>query len=80
MIEIDDEGRLATQTTFTPDDLAAALATLHAEDAAEPVENGAWRASQAFRQTFRTRDWDALLDAVTDGFELDDRRSGVRTT
>ena len=80
LVEADADGRLASNTTFAPDDIDAALAALHADDPAvaptPPQENDAWRASLAFRRTFEARDdWDAIAATVADDFGIDDRRT-----
>ena len=75
-MQIDDDGRLAWQTTFAPDDLEAALAALHA-GGEEVRSTSAWRALQRLTDAINAHDWDALMASIAPGYQVYDRRGSI---
>lgn len=82
---LDEDGRIALQVWFDTDDMDAAIAELDAVHAcfaeARPrsrlLENTASQVDQRFWRYFAVRDWDAMVEILTDDFSLDDRRDVV---
>jgi class 3 adenylate cyclase len=81
---IDEEGRVALQIWFDPEDIDAAMAELDAlharfeEERSTPLENAASRADDRFNTLFAGRRWDDIATLLTDDIRVEDRRRGLR--
>ncbi len=77
----DDTGRQELTVLFDADDLDGAMAELERlyreGEGAERFANPAWRAALRFRDACNRRDWQRILDTLTDDFGVVDHRQSV---
>jgi hypothetical protein len=75
VVEIADDGRVASRTSFDPEDADVAASFLRERGAATaPPRNGASEVVAAQELAFARRDWDSFRAAIGHGFTVDDRK------